>query len=154
MVEYNNLRKTVNTTSGDIVSQIINPSTPGKERNRLSKAIVITIRAFMRQEKPDKNTKDMLAFIILALREISNGIDKSVTAWEKRGYWIKADKYRMEWEWTSQYADQLHAAFNNEKWSEITALLMQIMGRFSDIKVSDKHRMGKPWIGALKKYQA
>jgi uncharacterized phage-associated protein len=154
MVEYNNLRKTVNTTSGDIVSQIINPSTPGKERNRLSKAIVITIRAFMRQEKPDKNTKDMLAFIILALREISNGIDKSVTAWEKRGYWIKADKYRMEWEWTSQYADQLHAAFNNEKWSEITALLMQIMGRFSDIKVSDKHRMGKPWIGALKQYQA
>jgi uncharacterized phage-associated protein len=154
MVEYNNLRKTVNTTSGDIVSQIISPSTPGKERNRLSKAIVITIRAFMRQEKPDKNTKDMLAFIILALREISNGIDKSVTAWEKRGYWIKADKYRMEWEWTSQYADQLHAAFNNEKWSEITALLMQIMGRFSDIKVSDKHRMGKPWIGALKQYQA
>jgi uncharacterized phage-associated protein len=154
MVEYNNLRKIVKTTPGDIVSQIINPSTPGKERNRLSKAIVITIRAFMRQEKPDKNTKDMLAFIILALREISNGIDKSVTAWEKRGYWIKADKYRMEWEWTSQYADQLHAAFNNEKWSEITALLMQIMGRFSDIKVSDKHRMGKPWIGALKQYQA
>jgi uncharacterized phage-associated protein len=154
MVEYNNLRKTVNTTSGDIVSQIINPSTPGKERNRLSKAIVITIRAFMRQEKPDKNTKDMLAFIILALREISDGIDKSVTAWEKRGYWIKADKYRMEWEWTSQYADQLHAAFKNEKWSEISALLMQTMGRFSDIKVSDKHRMGKPWIGALKQYQA
>jgi uncharacterized phage-associated protein len=153
MVEYNNLRKTVNTTSGAIVSQIINPSTPGKERNRLSKAIVITIRAFMRQEKPDKNTKDMLAFIILALREISDGIDKSVIAWEKRGYWIKADKYRIEWEWTSQYADQLDTAFENEKWSEISAMLMEIMGRFSGIKVSDKHRMGKPWIGALKQYK-
>jgi uncharacterized phage-associated protein len=31
---------------------------------------------------------------------------------------------------------------------------MEIMGRFSGIKVSDKHRMGKPWIGALKQYQA
>lgn len=136
------------------MTQIINPSTPGKERARLSKAIVITIRAFMRQEKPDINTKNMVAFIILALKEISDGIDKSVTAWEKRGYWIKADKYRMEWRWTGQYAQLLHEAFSNEKWPEITSLLMQIMGRFSDIKVSDHHRMGKPWMGALKEYQS
>jgi len=136
------------------VTQIINPSTPGKERARLSKAIVITIRAFMRLEKPDNNAKNMIAFIILALKEISNGIDHSVTAWEKRGYWIKADKYRMEWRWTGQYAQQLHEAFSSEKWPEITGLLMQIMERFSEIKVSDRHRMGKPWIGALKQYQS
>ena len=136
------------------MSQIINPSTPGKERARLSKAIVITIRAFMRLEKPDNNAQNMIAFIILALREISNGIDQSVIAWEKRGYWIKADKYRMEWRWTGQYAQQLHDAFANENWPEITGSLMEIMSRFCDIKVSDRHRMGKPWIGALKEYQS
>lgn len=136
------------------MSQIINPSTPGKQRTRLTKAIVITIRAFMRQEKPNDNTKNMVAFIILALKEISDGIDKSVTAWEKRGYWIKADKYRLEWQWTGDYADQLRKTFSNENWTEISGLLIQIMGRFSNIKVSDKHRMGKPWIGAFKKYQS
>ena len=136
------------------MTQIINPSTPGKERARLSKAIVITIRAFMRLEKPDHNAKNMVAFIILALQSISNGIDQSVTAWEKRGYWIKADKYRMEWRWTGQTAKQLQDAFESDNWSDITGLLMEIMGRFSDIKVSDRHRMGKPWIGALKQYQS
>lgn len=136
------------------MSQIINPSTPGKERTRLSKAIVITIRAFMRQEKPDENAKNMVAFIILALRYISEGIDQSVIAWEKRGYWVKADKYRMEWQWTGILAQQLHEAFSNDNWPEVSGLLMQIMGRFSNIKVSDRHRMGKPWMGALKEYQS
>lgn len=136
------------------MTQIINPSTPGKERARLSKAIVITIRAFMRLEEPDLHAKNMVAFIILALREISNGIDQSVTAWEKRGYWIKADKYRMEWRWTGQFAEKLHAAFSNDNWRGIIGQLMEIMDRFSDIKVSDRHRMGKPWLGALKQYQS
>lgn len=152
MVEYNIPAKPIKP--GATVSPIVNPSTPGKERTRLSKAIVITIRSFMRQEKPDDKTKDMVAFIILALSEISDGIDKSVTAWEKRGYWVKADKYRMEWLWTGAVADQLREAFSSQNWAEISGVLIQIMGRFSDIKVSDKHRMGKPWIGAYKKYQS
>lgn len=136
------------------MSQIINPSTPGKERTRLSKAIVITIRDFMRLKKPDLNAKNMVAFIILALEQITIGIDQSVSAWEKRGYWIKADKYRMEWRWTGRLAKRLHQALTNNNWTEITTLLMEIMGRFSHIKVSDRHRMGKPWSGALKKYQS
>jgi len=130
------------------VTKIINTSTPGKEKNRLSKAIVITIREFMRMQEPNNTTKDMLAFIILALEEIASGIDKSVSAWEKRGYWVKADKYRMEWHWTEVVAKRLEEGFLNNEWDEITNILVQIMGRFDNIKVSDNHRMGKPWLNA------
>jgi len=135
------------------VSRIIATSTPGKERSKLSKAIVITIREFMRQTEPGKNTGDMIAFIILALREIANGIDKSVAAWEKRGYWVKADKYRMEWQWTGLTAKELEKSFKSKNWGNIARILLEIMGKFENIKVSDRHRMGKPWIGALKIYQ-
>ena len=38
------------------MSRIIKTSTPGKEREHLSKAIVITVRNFMRQEKSDAET--------------------------------------------------------------------------------------------------
>ncbi len=136
------------------MTRIIKTSTPGKERARLSKAIVITIREFMRQREPDKNTQDMVAFIILALRAIADGIDKSVAAWEKRGYWVKADKYRMEWLWTGKYAKKLQEAFKEGDWPAIATILLEIMKQFEDIKVSDRHRMGQPWVGAYKEYQA
>jgi hypothetical protein len=135
------------------VTQIIKTSTPGKERAKLSKAIVITIREFMRQDKPDKNTRDMVAFIIMALKQISKGIDLSVAAWEKRGYWVKADKYRMEWQWTGEIANKIEAAFKREDWGDIAQDLLLTMGHFSSIKVSDQHRMGKPWQNAHAEYQ-
>ncbi|MCB2202994.1 hypothetical protein KQH56_03215 [bacterium] len=136
------------------MTRIIKTTTPGKERAKLSKAIVITIREFMRLKEPTIAAKDMVAFIILALQEIAAGIEKSVVAWEKRGYWVKADKYRMEWRWSGQLAEKLAAAFKDENWPNIAGLLVEIMGQFENIKVSDRHRMGKPWVGALKEYQA
>jgi hypothetical protein len=135
------------------VTQIIKTSTPGQERTKLSKAIIITIREFMRQSEPDKNTLDMIAFIILALRQISEGIDQSVAAWEKRGYWVKADKYRMEWQWTGAMASKLDQVFKKKDWGIIAQYLVEIMGQFKTIKVSDQHRMGKPWVNAYREYQ-
>lgn len=135
------------------MTRIIKTSTPGKERSTLSRAIVVTIREFMRQSEPDKNTQDMIAFIILALQEIASGIDNSVAAWEKRGYWVKADKYRMEWQWSGELAGKLIVTFNDQKWPEIAGLLIEIMHYFENIKVSDRHRMGQPWVGAFKEYQ-
>ncbi len=134
------------------MTRIIKTSTPGKERNQLSKAIVITIREFMQMQEPDEQTKDMVAFIILALDEISAGIDKSVVAWEKRGYWVKADKYRMEWQWTGEYAKSLTQAFEKDEWTLIASLLLEIMGKFDSIKVSSRHRMGRPWKSAYREY--
>ncbi len=135
------------------MTRIIKTSTPGKEKARLSKAIVITIREFMRQHAPDQTTDDMIAFIFLALKEIAAGIDKSVAAWEKRGYWVKADKYRMEWKWSGDYAKNIQTAFENNDWKILSNLLVELMGKFNNIKVSDRHRMGKPWEGAYKEYQ-
>lgn len=135
------------------MTQIIKTSTPGKERDHLSKAIVITIRKFMRQASPNDETNDMVAFIILALNEISAGIDQSVVAWEKRGYWVKADKYRLEWQWAGSMAEKLRQDFDVQNWPNIATLLLAIMEKFSSIKVSDRHRMGEPWQNAYKNYK-
>ncbi len=107
----------------------------------------------MRQKGPDESTNDMVAFIILALEEIAAGIDMSVAAWEKRGYWVKADKYRMDWAWVEPKAKVLRKSFGTKDWPAIAGILVDIMGHFRDIKVSDKHRMGKPWVGAYREYQ-
>jgi len=92
----------------------------------------------------------LAAFIALALKNISEGIDISVAAWEKRGSWVKADRFRMEWLWTGQYADKMKVAIFTDDWGTIAMLMPQIAQKFGKIMVSDNHRLGKPWVGSFK----
>lgn len=132
------------------MSRVINPDSVGKERTRLSKSIVLCIRELAKQANVSEETKDQAAFISLALESISDGIDASVVAWEKRDYWVKADKFRMEWMWAGQTAAKLKEAVLGDDWSTIAMLLPQIASKFSKVVVSDNHRLGKPWTGAYK----
>ena len=133
------------------MSTIINPESAGKERTQLTKAIVLAVRELAQQTEITKEAKDLAAFIALALKSISDGIDMSVAAWEKRGYWVKADRFRMEWLWTGQYGDKLKVAIFTDDWGEIAMLLPKIAQKFSKIEVSRNHRLGKPWVGAFEK---
>ena len=130
------------------MSRVINPESAGKERTQLTKAIVLAVRELAKQSEVTNEAKDLAAFIALALKSISEGIDISVAAWEKRDYWIKADKFRMEWMWTGQVADKMKVAIFTDDWGTIAMLMPQIARKFSKIMVSDNHRLGKPWVGA------
>ena len=86
--------------------------------------------------------------IALALQAISEGIDVSVVAWEKRDYWVKADKFRMEWMWAGHSAEKMKTAVLTDDWAAVATLMPQIAVKFNKIIVSDNHRLGKPWTGA------
>ena len=132
------------------LSRVINPDSAGKDRTRLTKAIVLAVRELAKQKEVNNEAKDLAAFISLALKTISEGIDASVEAWEKRDYWVKADKFRMEWMWSGLYADKMKVALFTDDWGTIAMLMPQIAMKFSKIVVSDNHRLGKPWVGAYK----
>ena len=84
------------------MGRVINPDSSGKERTKLTKSIVKAIRQLMNQSRPDQITKDLAAFIAIGLQDIYLTVDVSVEAWEKRGYWVKADRFRLDWEWTKE----------------------------------------------------
>lgn len=130
------------------MSRVINPDSVGKERTRLSKSIVLCIRQLAKQSSVTSETKDQAAFIALALQAISEGIDVSVVAWEKRDYWVKADKFRMEWMWAGHSAEKMKKAVLEDDWATIAMLIPQVAQKFGKIEVSDNHRLGKPWEGA------
>ncbi len=132
------------------MSRVINPESAGKDRTRLSKSIVLAVRELAKQKDINEETKDLAAFIALALRTIADGIDVSVAAWEKRDYWVKADRFRMEWMWSGQYADKMKVAIFTNDWGTIAMLMPQIAQKFNKVVVSDNHRLGKPWVGAFK----
>jgi ABC-type anion transport system duplicated permease subunit len=127
---------------------VINPDSVGKERTRLTKSIVLCIRELAKQSDVTAETKDQAAYIALALQAIADGIDVSVAAWEKRDYWVKADKFRMEWMWAGQVAAKMKTAVLTDDWATIAMLMPQIAQRFNKIEVSDNHRLGKPWTSA------
>ena len=130
------------------MSRIINLETAGKERMHLARTIVLAIRELARQSGPGAESRDLAAYIALSLRAIADTIDVSVAAWEKRGYWVKADHFRMDWLWTGQLAEKLRVALLNEDWGTIAALAAQSAQKLNKVSVSENHRLGKPWIGA------
>jgi len=132
------------------LSRVINPDSAGKTRNRLTRSIILAIRHLMQQPEPNQEARDLAAFIALALLEIHDTVDVSVQAWEKRGYWVKADRFRMDWEWTGQVGRQLRYALLQENWSEIPALAAKIVQHWGNITIPERHRLGTPWVGAWK----
>ena len=133
------------------MGRVINIHSAGKERTRLSKATVIAIRELMRQSDVNDKTKDLAAFIALSSEAISNTIEPSVSAWEKRGYWVKADKFMREWSWVDPIRYEYKDAILNEDWPTVARLSAKIGIKLKKVEVSDRHRMGTPWVGSWDK---
>lgn len=135
------------------MATIYSPDSAGKERTRLTKTIVLALRELMKQTEPNADTKDITAYVILALEEIAGNIDLSVEAWEKRGYWVKADKFRLEWEWAGTTARKMRTALEDENWGGIAVSAATIAQKLNKVTVPERHRLGTPWVGAFHQYK-
>ena len=130
------------------MSRVINSESAGKDRTRLTKIVVIAIRELLRQKEPSDLSRDLIACILISLGGIYDTVDASVEAWEKRGYWLKADRFRMDWQWTKLLADQMRPLVLAENYGELIPLMVQVLQALDSVKVSENHRLGTPWTGA------
>ena len=130
------------------MSKVINSESAGKDRTRLTKIVVIAIRELLRQKEPSDLSRDLIACILMSLDGIYDTVDASVEAWEKRGYWLKADRFRMDWQWTKLLADQMRPLVLAENYGELIPLMVQVLQALDSVKVSENHRLGTPWTGA------
>ncbi len=129
------------------MSRIINSESAGKERTRLTKVVVISVRELLRQQEVSDLSRDLIACVLRSLDTIYETIDASVEAWEDRGYWVKADRFRMEWQWTKIMADKMRPLVYEENYGELVPLMVQTMQALASVKVSENHRFGTPWVG-------
>ncbi len=133
------------------MGRLVKTGTAGKDRVLLEKGIVVAIRELARQPGMNETTRDLLAYIALSLISIGETIDESVGAWEKRGYWVKADRYRMEWSWASRLGDEMKQAITDENWPEVARNLGQVTEKLSTVKIAQRNRLGSPWTGSYQK---
>lgn len=136
------------------MSRVINPESVGKDRTRLVKAVALALRQLMLQTDTNLVTRDLAAFIALALEEIDATIDPTVIAWEKRDYWVKADRFRMEWAWAGRLGKIMRNAVLTEDWATVARTAGDVAVHMQSIKIAAHHRMGEPWVGAWNKLKA
>lgn len=136
------------------MSRIINTDSTGKQRSQLTRAAAVALRQLSQQTNFGDEARDLASFIALALRSIHDGIDSSVSAWEKRGYWVKADRFRMEWAWADATATRLADAILKDDWPAVAQLSIQTAQRLNSVQVSSNSRIGKPWTGAYARLKA
>ena len=135
------------------MSRVIKTESAGKDRTFLSKAIVKAIRELMQQSEPNDLSRDLAAYIALSLLDIHATVDVSVAAWEKRGYWVKADRFRLDWEWCEFSGLDMKKAVLSDDWQSVAITAMKIGQKFNSIQISPRNRLGTPWLGAWKKLQ-
>ena len=109
---------------------------------------MLAVRELARQDGVTDQTRDLAAFIAIALQIIADGIDASVTAWEKRDYWIKADRFRLEWAWAGQISEKMRISVLADDWGTVATLSAQVAQKLAKVQVSENHRLGRPWVGA------
>ena len=136
------------------MSRIINTESGGKDRRHLTRAVVLALRELMRQTDTGTTTCDLAAFIVLALEQIAGSIDPSVLAWEKRGYWLKADRFRLEWAWAGRLGGAMRTALLANDWAGVARSAAQVAEKLNGIQLPQRHRLGTPWVGAYAKLTA
>ena len=134
------------------MSRIIKTDSAGKDRARLTKGIVLAVRELALQTGPGPRSRDLAAFIALSLEATADTIESSVAAWEKRGYWVKADRFRMDWAWAGQLAAKMTQALQADDWGAVAQVAAQAGQRLGKLTVPAGHRLGEPWVGAWEEF--
>lgn len=130
------------------MGRVINTNSPGKRRSHAMRTIAEILRRLVQKPAVDDETRDMVAMIVYCLRAIDETIIESIKAWEKRGYWQKADKFQQEWFWAEQMARKVEKLVQDDDWEALPDVLMQLFPHFSDIEINKMTRKPDLWEGA------
>jgi len=127
------------------MSRVVNTDNPGKIRSQHRRTIAELLRHLMFKRTLDDETKDMAAALVFELRGIAESIEATTTAWENRDYFLKADRFRLEWEWAGPAAQRLETIILQERWEQLPAVLATLVPRFADIRILKMTRPPESW---------
>jgi hypothetical protein len=127
------------------MSRVINTENPGKLRNQYRRTIAEILRHLMFKRALDEETKDMAAALVFALRGITESVETTAAAWENRDYYLKADRFRREWDWAGPAADRLHQLIRQNRWEQLPQELAKLAPYFADIRIAKLTRSPSAW---------
>jgi hypothetical protein len=129
------------------MGRVVNTNAPAKRRNHLMRTIAEILRGLGQKKGVDDEVKDMVATIILSLKEIDETIGESVKAWEKRNYYKKADDFQEKWWWSQAQRPALEKVLLEDKWEDLPIIMLKLLPHFADIEINKAMRSDRDWTG-------
>lgn len=108
----------------------------------------ITLRHAGEHSVSDHERRDMLAFLALCLEEIRNSVDETCHAWEKRDYWVKADRFRLDWAWAHSAHSKLAEQLGEDDFDGGAATAARLGSHLNDVSLPRRSSAGEPWLDA------
>lgn len=133
------------------MTRIIYTESPGKTRHHYRRSIAEMLRRLSQKDRIDQEAKDQAAVIVLCLQGIAETVDQTVGAWEKRDYWMKAERFQREWTWVDPMADKLAGIIHEGRWHDLPEVMAELFPRFGDITVKRMTRSEEFWERAYEK---
>jgi hypothetical protein len=136
------------------LSRVINTNGPGPRRNQARRTIAEALRHLRGKPALDAEAKDLAAVIVLALREVSQTVEESATAWDDRDYYLKADRFRRDWMWAGQCERELTPLIREGRWDDLPPALAKVLPHVADITITKFTRGADVWTGAYARLTA
>ncbi len=133
------------------MARVINTNSPGKRRNAQLRTIAEILRRLSQQREVSHETKDMVAALVYCLRAIDDTVEESTRAWEKRGYWKKADDFQQKWWWASLEAQSMEKLVKDDNWHLLPEAMIKLLPRVAHIQLNRMTRDPAAWAGAYEK---
>jgi len=134
------------------MSRVINTEAPGTVRNQQRRIVAEALRALSQKTRFDDEARDLATVIVIALQQISETVDRTIEAWERRDYYMKAERFREQWRWVDGMADELGGIIYRGEWDLLPAALARLMPYFSDITVKRMTHNPSTWKGAYRAF--
>jgi hypothetical protein len=117
-------------------------------RSKLLQALALALAAEQQADGGKSERRDILAYVLQILDEISTSVTATSIAWEKRGYWVKADRFMREWSWVRTARERLMLALEKSEVQASSVVAPELAQRLSEVKIPARMRQTKPWTGA------
>ena len=121
---------------------------PTTQRNRLRRTLAEALHRLGDAPAPTDTNRDLVALLVYILRQLQAGVEQSAAAWDKRDYYMKAERFRQEWAWCGPMERLLTHALRYGPWDEVAELLPTLRQQVAEIQVTKLTRDETLWAGA------
>lgn len=130
------------------MGKVIQTEPPAKRRERILRLLSTLLTVMDFSEIGTADFHDQVAFVFLSLWEIEKTIDETIKPWEKRGYYLKADRFRSEWCWVKDIRSNIENKIANGQWNLIEDEIQLLQQKLSNVKPIKEMKGKRFWVGA------
>lgn len=136
------------------MGRVFRTETGARRRQRLMRSIASVLRLAAEHNPDEADQKDLLAYVGLALVEIVESVDQSASAWEKRGYWVKSDRFREEWRWAVDALAATRSALKEADEADMLAVFTSLLDPLNGVDPYKRVQDQPTWQGALQVWRS